>query len=465
MKVNDLLDLAARNLRESKLRNGLTTAGIGVGVASLVAMLSLGVGLQELANNRLTRSGLFDTIVVYARSEMRGIDSGRRRDRDREPNAPGEVRLIDEAARAELEKLPHVAEVFPNVSFAAEVRYGDVSQFTVVSSVPFSAKTNDAFDSITGSFFTSPEAEEAILRLQFAKALTDKPESLVGKEITIRYGVREPLPAPEGSAKKTGSAAGSDSSEQLTLGGFTVTRREKKLKVVGITESQPFNGPQFMSLGRGGINVPIALAEKLNLTAGLSLRDFMRNSTSNRTYQSLMVRVKNPSKVKATEDAIDKMGLNTFSLLEATRNLRRFFAVLDAFLGLFGSVALAVASLGIINTLVMSVLERRREIGIMKALGASNGDVKKLFFAEAGAMGFAGGLLGVALGWAIGKAINFGTNIYLQRQELPPETIWSVPWWLVAWAIGFAVAVSLLSGLYPAARAAKLDPVQALRYE
>ena len=113
----------------------------------------------------------------------------------------------------------------------------------------------------------------------------------------------------------------------------------------------------------------------------------------------------------------------------------------------------------------MAILERRREIGIMKALGASDGDVKLLFFAEAGAMGLLGGAVGVALGWTIGRIINFGMNIYLKQQHFPPEQIWFVPWWLVLGSIAFALVVSLLSGLYPASRAAKLDPVQALRYE
>jgi ABC-type antimicrobial peptide transport system permease subunit len=126
---------------------------------------------------------------------------------------------------------------------------------------------------------------------------------------------------------------------------------------------------------------------------------------------------------------------------------------------------LAVASIGIINTLVMAILERRREIGVMKAIGASDGDLRGLFFAEAGAMGMFGGVLGVALGWTIGRVINLGTNVYLKRQHFPPEEIWFVPWWLVAAAIAFSIVVSLLSGLYPAGRAAKLDPVQALRYE
>jgi putative ABC transport system permease protein len=113
----------------------------------------------------------------------------------------------------------------------------------------------------------------------------------------------------------------------------------------------------------------------------------------------------------------------------------------------------------------MAILERRREIGIMKALGASDADVRDLFFAEAGAMGLVGGAVGVALGWSIGRIINFGTNIYLARQHFPPAQIWSVPLWLFLSAIAFSVLVSLLSGLYPATRAARLDPVQALRYE
>src|SRR5437660_1826780 len=177
------------------------------------------------------------------------------------------------------------------------------------------------------------------------------------------------------------------------------------------------------------------------------------------------MRVKDPSRIQGVEDAIKKMGFTTFSILDASRSLQQFFKVLDVFLGIFGSLALAVAFIGIVNTLVMAILERRREIGIMKAIGASDGDVKKLFFAEAGAMGILGGIVGVALGWAIGSLINVGTNVYLKRQGFPPEHFWAVPWWLVVFAIIFAFLVSLVSGLYPAGRAARLDPVQALRYE
>ena len=146
------------------------------------------------------------------------------------------------------------------------------------------------------------------------------------------------------------------------------------------------------------------------------------------------------------ESSVTHMGFAAFSLIDVTRNLRTFFAIFDMFLGIFGSLALAVASLGIINTLVMAILERRREIGVLKALGAADRDVRQLFFAEAGVMGLAGGVFGVLLGWAIGRAIQFATMIYLKRQGMNSPNIWSVPWWLVLGAIAFAVVVSLASG-------------------
>src|SRR5579859_5622849 len=214
---------------------------------------------------------------------------------------------------------------------------------------------------------------------------------------------------------------------------------------------------------------PKYVAEIVDLRAAQvnDLRDILRGDSSSDkpTYSSLTVRVKSPSLVEATEAKLKDLGFSAFSLLDASKSLRIFFSVFDLLLGIFGSLALAVATLGIINTLVMAILERRREIGVLKALGAADGDVKRLFFVEAGVMGLFGGIFGTLLGWLIGRSLTLGTNIYLHRQNLPGVDISSVPWWLVLLSILFAVGVSLAAGLYPASRAARLDPVQALRYE
>lgn len=468
MKIPDLTELAMRNLRESLLRNSLTTVGISVGVASLVAMLSLGIGLQQMASRRLVKSGLFDTVVVTSRREMRGMG----REEERTGPAPGESRVLDESARLAIEHLPNVSEAYPDIRFATELRFEDKPHLTMISALPASAKSNDAFEGMQGSFFSSDAAPEAILQKSFAEELLGKtpklgaPEPsvaelaapLIGKEMTMRYAQRASSTAQPAPVAPTASSPDID----VTGAAYSVISREQKLKIVGVSDLDPesMRGPM-----RAKVFLPLKLAESLHVMQPTDLREVSRAPADQPVYSSISVRVKNPSQVQPVEDAIKKMGFSTFSILDASRGLRQFFAVLYAFLGIFGSLALMVASIGIVNTLVMAILERRREIGIMKAIGASDEDVKKLFFAEAGAMGILGGIVGVVLGWTIGQLINFGTNIYLRRQSLPPEHFWAVPWWLVGGAIFFSAGVSLISGLYPAGRAARLDPVQALRYE
>jgi len=243
---------------------------------------------------------------------------------------------------------------------------------------------------------------------------------------------------------------------------FSVISRELPLTIVGVTDLDP---DSMRGSARARVFLPQKLIEGMHAMQAYDMRDSTRAASAEPAYSTVLARVTGAGKVDSVEQAVKKLGYNTFSILDATKSMRRFFTIVDLFLGIFGSLALTVASIGIINTLVMAILERRREIGIMKAVGASDADVKGLFFAEAGAMGLLGGIFGVILGWVIGRVINFGTNIYLVRQGFAREQIWSVPLWLVGAALAFAFVVSLLSGLYPASRAAKLDPVQALRYE
>jgi putative ABC transport system permease protein len=456
MKFYDVADLAVRNLRESVFRNSLTTIGISVGVASLVAMLSLGIGLQQLASRRLQKSGLFDTVVATSRRDLRNF-----REQREDGPPPAESPSLDESARQKIAQIPGVVEAYPDIRFVTDVRFDGKPHLTMVAGIPFSAKNNnDAFDGMQGRFFSSDAGPEVILQKSFAEELlgiTPKPgtdntsiaelaKPLLGKELTMRYAERTSSPSS--------SAVG-----QSDTAAYSVVSRERVLKIVGLTDLDP---DSLRGTARARVFLPLKLAQDLHIMLS-NLRD--TSASDSPSYTSLSVRVENPNQVPAVEDAIKKMGFSAFSLVDATRSMRQFFAVLDGFLAIFGSLALAVASIGIVNTLVMAILERRREIGIMKALGASDADVRGLFFAEAGAMGLVGGAVGVTLGWTIGRLIDFGMNIYLERQHFPSAQIWSVPPWLVLSAIAFSVVVSLLSGLYPASRAARLDPVQALRYE
>jgi putative ABC transport system permease protein len=461
MKTRDLTELAGRNLREALLRNSLTTLGIAVGVASLVAMLSLGVGLQQLASKRLSRSGLFDAVFVSSRMNQRGFGRPTRPD----PANASPAKPLDAEAREKIAGLANVVEVYPEIRFPTEIQFEGKPFSTTVAGIPASAKSDGAFDGMKGAFFSGPNVDEAVLQIEFARDLSTQPDSLIGKDLTLRYAERQPLPAEPSAGKSKAGADGTTprSAESDLSPGFSIVPREKTFRIVGVVETEPATG--FGGFGRGRLLIPLQVAETLRITQANDLREILRGTSSKGNYDSLTVRVKGPSQVKSVEDAIQAMGFTTFSLLDATKSLRQVFAVFDLLLGIFGSLALAVASLGIINTLVMAILERRREIGILKALGAADRDIRRLFFAEAGVMGLVGGILGVALGWLIGSALTFGTNVYLRRQELPPIDLSSIPWWMVAGAVGFSVAVSLAAGIYPASRAAKLNPVEALRYE
>lgn len=480
MRAYDLIELAGRNLREAGLRNSLTTLGIGVGVASLVAMLSLGIGLQKLATRQLGRSGLFDTVVVTSRDNARGPRFAQA--------APvtGQPKPLDDAARHSFEQMSSVVEVYPNFSAVADVRLESNkagNHYTVVGTLPQSARSSEAFDDVQGSFFSAYDAQEVIILSDFGRELLDLPreprgadvklsaeqsDQLLGKYVVLRYHKREagesaPL---SGKARKKGEPDpddidNSDDTPAEERQSFNLVPKQLKLKIVGIVSSEP---NRALRQGRTPMFLPLALAESLDMVQAGELWSTLRPADT-KTYMALIVRVAKSKAVAQVEEDIKKQGFNTFSILDASKGITRFFTFLDLFLGIFGSLALAVASLGIVNTLVMAIMERRREIGIMKALGASDRDVRRIFFFEAGSMGILGGAVGAGLGWTIGRVINFATNIYLQRQDIRPENFWVVPPWLVAVALGFSVIVSLGAGLYPASRAARLDPVQALRHD
>ncbi|HZD93792.1 MAG TPA: FtsX-like permease family protein [Candidatus Sulfotelmatobacter sp.] len=482
MRAYDLIELAGRNLREAGLRNSLTTLGIGVGVASLVAFLSLGVGLQRLATRQLGRSGLFDTIIVTSRQDGRGPRFAQAAPVVTQPKS------LDEAARHSFEQMANVAEVYPNFSAVADIRLESATgdgHFSVVGTLPPSARNSEAFDEVQGGFFSARDAQEAIILADFGRELIGAPPEprnsdikltneqagqLLGKYLTLRYHTRERIDATvqaSKAAKKKPEPDPDDIDDGTTsqavedMQSFNLVPRQIRLKIVGIVNSEPNRG---FRQGRTPLFLPLAVAESLNMVQAGELWNTLRPSAT-KTYIALMVRVGQSKAVAQVEDEIRKQGFNTFSIVDASKGITRFFKFLDAFLAIFGSMALTVASLGIVNTLVMAILERRREIGIMKALGASDGDVKRIFFVEAACMGLLGGMLGAGLGWLIGRAINLVTNIWLQRQDLRPENFWYVSWPLVAWVLVFSVGVSLFAGLYPASRAARLDPVQALRHD
>src|SRR5258708_21622169 len=305
MKLPDLTELALRNLRESVLRNSLTAVGIAVGVASLVAMLSLGIGLQQLASRRLGKVGLFDTVLVTSRRDLRNFG----REQERTGPAPGESRILDEPARREIEHLPNVLEANPDIRFITELRYDDKPHLTMVAALPSSAKSDDAFEGVQGNFFSSDTAPEAILQKTFAEELLGKAPArgidetnvadlarpLLGKELTMRYAQRASATAQ--SPVATDNANIGDS---IASAAYSVISREQKLKIVGVADLDPesMRGP-----ARAKVFLPLKLAQSLHVMQPTDLLEISRAANDQPVYSSISARGKNTAQVQLVEDA------------------------------------------------------------------------------------------------------------------------------------------------------------------
>jgi putative ABC transport system permease protein len=442
----DTLDLAIRNLGQAKLRTSLTTMGVSIGIASLAGMVSLGVGLQDQFVGRLTRAGLFDSVTVLSASDVpggfarlggagRGFGAQRRGGRAAATGVPaGRTGLTDDTIRS-LASISHVKEVYPNVRVPLQMKFNGEQESFAAAGIPMSAKGEGAFRSIPyGGFFPNDTDMTCMLSLDLAKRMMETdPGALVGQTVTLLHVSPSTV-----TAIRNGE-----------LPSVPPKPDETPCRIVGIVERET---------GPGGIGVAVT-------PVMLSLARAKTMAVRPNAYQSLTVKVTGPQYTQDVEDEIKKKGLNAFSVNDALQGAKRAFIILDIVLSLIGSIALAVSALGIVNTMVMSILERTREIGIMKAIGGSDADVGRIFLIEASAIGCLGGVAGVVLGWAVGRAINFGANVYIQQQGGPTGNLFSLPFWLIGGAIGFSIVISLLAGSYPAARAARLDPIQALRHD
>ena len=484
MIAGDTLRLSLRNLGQAKLRTSLTMLGVSIGIASLAGMLSLGVGLQDQVLGRFSQAGVFDAITVFPNQPAFGRGRGGRGDRPGFaaraglPPPPGAgargagaavapPRPLDDDAISAIQKLDEVATVYPNVRVPVQVQFKDAIEGAAATGVPLSARSDGAFQKLSyGAFFDNEQDAACLLSVDFVKRITeDDPATLIGQTIVLSYAASGP-PAEANAAPPAIPPDGSDVGAPIPFPGLNVRQVSTQYRIAGIVEREP--GIAFGGFNVSGVMIPLSLAKAIsreNLTNAQSLLRRGGGAPRPVAYQSLTVRVKRAQSTTDVEDKIKSMGYGAFSVSDALEGAKRGFIILDIALALIGSIALAVSSLGIVNTMVMSILERTREIGIMKAIGGSDSDIRRIFLVEASVIGVLGGAAGVTLGWLVGRAVNFGANIYIQRQGGTPGDLFSLPFWLIGGAIGFSWVVSLLAGSYPASRAARLDPIEALRHD
>jgi putative ABC transport system permease protein len=233
--------------------------------------------------------------------------------------------------------------------------------------------------------------------------------------------------------------------------------------IVGVTSVSAFGGGP--SPVQNEVLIPPGPARRIKRLPMTSIWDLFRMRDGRLGYSTVSVKLESLRDLERVKFRVGDMGYTTFALADQFEQVTKGFYFMDMILAAVGMIAIVVAALGIVNTMVMSILERFREIGVMKAVGAGDGDIKRIFFFESGTIGLLGGAAGCVLGWAVSVLINRVVNYYLARQGMPYIDYFAFPFWIFLGAVSFSLLVSLVSGIYPARRAARVDPVVALRHD
>jgi ABC-type antimicrobial peptide transport system permease subunit len=425
MTFHDQIVTAFSNVGRRKLRSALASLGVLVGTLTIVIMVSLADGVRQQINRQFAAIGL-DRLTVSPPGEGRGFGPPNRGGFN-PANLSTRKQPITIADVARWRALPGVAQVncevnLPN-SVALELQWNGTTQY-----VRFRG-----FDFRPAFFQPSPAPVAGSLEL---------PES---GGIVLSQGIVD--------------AAGIATNDFAGVIGESV----QAVLHTSRGESQSFN------LRVKGISEDHSLSIQASLADRIAMKNWWFNSTNivaQEGYDSVAIRATDVMEANDITAQIRGEGFHVDSLETFMTVANRIVTAITVMFTLIGGVALLVATIGIANTMVMAIYERTREIGILKAMGASSGEIRQMFMFEAGFIGFIGGALGLLLGWLVGLGLNQIIPIYLRHRVLPVGgDFFVVKFGLAVTVILFATFIGLLAGLLPAQRAANLDPLEALRHE
>jgi len=400
MQKRDLLKLSTRMFKARTGRTVLTILGMGIGIGAILFLVGLGYGLQEVLLKTITTSDSLLALDVSA---------------DKEKGS----KLNSEAVR-NIESQDGVADIVPIHDVQVQIKIEDISaDGAAVVSKPALLKL-EGKKIIAGSDNFEENPNEIVISSAFSNLLNLPPEDLKGKSVNFSLF----LP----SGENTGEAA-SEKLERKTV--------DSAYKIGGVIENEELS---FYVSGAG-----------------------LEHLFSKIEYSRLKVKCRSSDVLDGVKEKLIGNNFLVSSLSDTVKEVNKMFRVVKIILALFGLVALLVSAIGMFNTMTVSLLERTKEIGIMKSIGASDKDILFIFLIESTIMGFLGGLSGIVLGIFFGKSANLILNTVARKMGGQALSLFYFPAWFLLFIIGFSILIGFLTGLVPARRASVIDPLDALR--
>ena len=505
MKISDILGMSLGNLWRRKMRTVLTVLGVVIGTASIVVMLSLGIGLKESMMAQVGSASSLTQIWVYSDDSM-GEES----------------MLLDDTVVETMQSIQHVDSVNPQVYFYMPLKIGNYETYVNVIGItdeemreielgsgdyPTPGNTltmvagnqiiTDLMDSNTGQYIYWETGElpnvdlltaPVIGGIGFQESIGNNTDSLLselnggtsGDEYydstfstsTDFGGESDDLLTSDPSQDMTDSDSLSEDfkqeEEQTVYSAFTDDMKRVSLKISGVTEGDVDTYTDysyacyvrmddlkkfFKQYYPGNSVIP---GQPLDKT-GKPYRTLK--------YSQITVNVDESVNVEEVQQMIQDMGYRADANKEWLEEIEKEFMIIEAVLGGIGAVAMLVAAISIANTMTMSTYERTKEIGVMKVLGCSLGNIRSMFLAEAAFIGLLGGVAGIGLSYTLSMLANKLIAPMIMMDYGSEANISVIPIWLVGSAIVFATIIGMLAGFFPAQRATKLSPLAAIRNE
>lgn len=402
MKVLDLLKLSTRIFKINRLRTFLTIAGIGVGVGAILFLVSLGYGVQKVILERIANSDAILSLDVIT------PDAG--------------LLKLDDSLVSSLSAYPEVELVSPMVSFSAQAERNDYQGVVAIDFVKTPFFRLAGRNLASGRIFEANDLRGIVVTTAFLRLLDVKGNADPAIDpAKIRFSLIIPK-------------EGTDDSGDVSL-----TALPGEYLVIGVIKDD---------------NSPRAYANFDNLFA---------NGVRYDQLSQLKVKAKDQKLMLPLREKIIASGYKVSAISEVVDQANKVFSVIQLVLAAFGVISLIVSAIGMFNTMTISLLQRTREIGIMKSIGAKNRDVNRIFLTESILIGFLGGLAGLGFGFGMQYLFSFLLSVLAKTFHGEVTNVFYTPLWFIITIMLFATLVGLLTGVWPAKRAAKLNPLEALR--